>query len=116
VAAGREVPREPHVQRPDGGARAEEGTTRKYLTEYDISSLRALYLAGEPLDETTARWISDAIGKPVIDNYWQTETGWPILTIAGGIERMPTRLGSPGVPMYGFDVKLLDEQDRRGAR
>lgn len=81
----------------------------KYLRQHDLGSLRALFLAGEPLDETTAKWISDALGKPVIDNYWQTETGWPILTIANGVEKAPSKFGSPGVPMYGFDVKLLDE-------
>lgn len=82
----------------------------KYLRQHDLGSLRALFLAGEPLDETTAQWISEALGKPVIDNYWQTETGWPILTIANGVEKAPGKLGSPGVPMYGYDVKLLDEQ------
>ncbi|HJV61739.1 MAG TPA: propionate--CoA ligase [Albitalea sp.] len=81
----------------------------KYLHQYDLSSLRALFLAGEPLDETTARWIADALGKPVVDNYWQTETGWPILTIANGIEKAPSKFGSPGVAMYGYNVKLLDE-------
>lgn len=81
----------------------------KYLRQHDLGSLRALFLAGEPLDETTAQWISDALGKPVIDNYWQTETGWPILTIANGVEKAPGKLGSPGVAMYGYDVKLLDE-------
>ncbi|MDE2080815.1 MAG: propionate--CoA ligase [Burkholderiales bacterium] len=79
------------------------------LTRHDLSSLRALFLAGEPLDEPTARWIAGALGKPVIDNYWQTETGWPILTIANGVERKASKFGSPGVPMYGFDVQLLDE-------
>ncbi len=81
----------------------------KFLTAYDLSSLRALFLAGEPLDEPTASWISSALGKPIIDNYWQTETGWPILTIANGVEAKPSKFGSPGVPMYGFKVKLLDE-------
>ncbi len=81
-----------------------------WLTRYDLSSLRALFLAGEPLDEPTARWIGEALGKPIIDNYWQTETGWPILTVAHGIERTPTRLGSPGMPMYGYDLRLLHEQ------
>jgi propionyl-CoA synthetase len=81
----------------------------KYLKQHDVSSLRALFLAGEPLDETTAKWIAEALGKPVVDNYWQTETGWPILTIANGVERAPSKFGSPGVPMYGYDVKLLDE-------
>jgi propionyl-CoA synthetase len=83
----------------------------KYLTQYDLSSLHALYLAGEPLDAPTASWIAQAIGKPVIDNYWQTESGWPILTIANGVEPLPSRLGSPGFPMYGFDVKVIDESN-----
>lgn len=80
-----------------------------YLSKYDLSSLRALFLAGEPLDEPTARWISDSLGIPIIDNYWQTETGWPILTIANGVEKKPSKFGSPGVPMYGYRVQLLDE-------
>jgi propionyl-CoA synthetase len=81
-----------------------------WLTRHDTSSLRALFLAGEPLDEPTARWIAEGLGRPVIDNYWQTETGWPILTVAHGIEKTPTRFGSPGMPMYGYDVRLLHEQ------
>ena len=81
----------------------------KFLSMYDLSSLKALFLAGEPLDEPTAQWIAKALGKPIIDNYWQTETGWPILTIANGIEKAPSKFGSPGVPMYGYDVKLIDE-------
>ncbi|TMH11250.1 MAG: propionate--CoA ligase [Betaproteobacteria bacterium] len=81
----------------------------KYLHQYDLSSLRALFLAGEPLDETTAKWIADGLGRPVIDNYWQTETGWPILAIANGIEPLPSKFGSPGFAMYGYDIKLLDE-------
>ncbi len=80
-----------------------------YLTRHDTSSLRALFLAGEPLDEPTARWISEGLGRPIIDNYWQTETGWPILTVAHGVEKTPTRFGSPGMPMYGYDVRLLHE-------
>lgn len=80
-----------------------------YLTKYDLSSLKALFLAGEPLDEPTATWISSAIGKPIIDNYWQTETGWPIMAICNGVEEAPTKFGSPGKAVYGFDVKLIDE-------
>jgi propionyl-CoA synthetase len=72
--------------------------------------LRALFLAGEPLDEPTARWIAEGLGVPIIDNYWQTESGWPILTIANGVEKAPSKFGSPGVPMYGYKVKLLDDQ------
>ena len=80
-----------------------------FLKKYDISSLKALYLAGEPLDEPTAQWISEGLGVPIIDNYWQTETGWPILTIANGVEKAPSKFGSPGVAMYGYNVKLIDE-------
>ncbi|OEZ61569.1 propionate--CoA ligase [Duganella sp. HH105] len=81
----------------------------EFMRKYDLSSLRALYLAGEPLDETTSQWISGELGVPIIDNYWQTETGWPILSIAKGVEDLPTRLGSPGVAMYGYKVKLVNE-------
>ena len=79
------------------------------MAKYDLSSLRALFLAGEPLDEPTAQWISGALGKPIIDNYWQTETGWPILSIANGVEKAASKFGSPGVAMYGYNVKLIDE-------
>jgi len=81
----------------------------QWLRRYDLSSLRSLFLAGEPLDEPTSSWIAEGLGKPIIDNYWQTETGWPILTVAHGVDTTPTRLGSPGLPMYGFDVRLLDD-------
>ncbi len=80
-----------------------------YLTKYDLSSLRALFLAGEPLDEPTATWMADAIKKPIIDNYWQTETGWPIMAICNGVEKAPTKYGSPGKAVYGYDVKLINE-------
>ncbi|ADJ64601.1 propionate--CoA ligase [Herbaspirillum seropedicae] len=79
------------------------------MERYDTSSLKALYLAGEPLDETTSSWISGALKVPVIDNYWQTESGWPIISIAKGIDDKPTRLGSPGVPMPGYRLAILDE-------
>lgn len=80
------------------------------LTKHDLSSLRALFLAGEPLDEPTAKWISESLGKPIVDNYWQTETGWPILTLCNGVEQAPSKFGSPGKAVYGYDVKLIDEQ------
>ena len=79
------------------------------LKKHDLSSLKALFLAGEPLDEPTAQWISGSLGRPIIDNYWQTETGWPILSICNGVERAPSKFGSPGKPVYGYDVKLFDE-------
>ncbi|WP_441618391.1 MULTISPECIES: propionate--CoA ligase [unclassified Cupriavidus] len=80
-----------------------------WLTRYDLSGLRLLFLAGEPLDEPTASWIQQGIGKPVVDNYWQTETGWPIIAIQRGIDPLPAKLGSPGVPVYGYDLKIVDE-------
>ena len=55
------------------------------------------------------KWIADAIGRPIVDNYWQTETGWPILTICNGVEPAPSKFGSPGKAVYGYDVKLIDE-------
>ena len=79
------------------------------IRNHDISSLEVLYLAGEPLDEPTASWVTETLGIPVIDNYWQTESGWPIMAIARELSDRPTRLGSPGVPMFGYHVKLLNE-------
>jgi propionyl-CoA synthetase len=82
-----------------------------HLKKYDLSSLQALFLAGEPVDEPTARWIAAGIGKLVIDNYWQTETGWPILATAngGGLQGQQPKFGSPGMPMYGYKLKLVHE-------
>ncbi len=83
------------------------------LKKYDLSSLRALFLAGEPLDEPTARWISEGLNVPIIDNYWQTETGWPLITLLTGstndVEKKVLKFGSPGIPMYGYRVKILHE-------
>ncbi|HSQ71592.1 MAG TPA: AMP-binding protein, partial [Rubrivivax sp.] len=79
------------------------------LKKHDLSSLRALFLAGEPLDETTAQWIAESLGRPIIDNYWQTETGWPILSLCNGVEPAVSKFGSPGKAVYGYDVKLIDE-------
>jgi propionyl-CoA synthetase len=80
-----------------------------YLKKHDLSSLRHLFLAGEPLDEPTHSWISEALGRPVIDHYWQTETGWPLLSAHPGIEDAPLKMGSPSFPVYGYDVRLLHE-------
>ena len=81
------------------------------LSKYDLSSLQALFLAGEPLDEPTAQWISQGLnGKAIIDNYWQTESGWPILTLCKGVENIPSKFGSPGMAAYGYNVKLVDDQ------
>jgi propionyl-CoA synthetase len=80
-----------------------------WLHKYDISSLRHIFLAGEPLDEPTHEWLMSALGKPVIDNYWQTETGWPILCSLPGVEDTPIQLGSPGAPAYGYDLRIFRE-------
>jgi propionyl-CoA synthetase len=80
-----------------------------FITKYDLSSLRHLFLAGEPLDEPTHVWITQALGKPVVDHYWQTETGWPLLSAHPGIEKTPIKMGSPSFPCYGYDVRLLHE-------
>ena len=82
----------------------------KYMTQHNTKCLRRLFLAGEPLDEPTAKWISDALGgAKIIDNYWQTETGWPILAAQHGIEDTPTKFGSPSFAVYGYDLKLIHE-------
>jgi propionyl-CoA synthetase len=80
-----------------------------YLKKYDVSSLKHLFLAGEPLDEPTHVWITEALGRPVIDHYWQTETGWPLLSAHPGVENTPLKMGSPSFPVFGYDVRLLHE-------
>ena len=80
-----------------------------FMKAHDVSALRYLFLAGEPLDEPTARWASDALGVAIVDNYWQTESGWPILSAQLGIEDTPRKFGSPSFPVYGYDVRLLHE-------
>ena len=80
-----------------------------YMTAHDVSSLRYLFLAGEPLDEPTARWASESLGVAIVDNYWQTETGWPILSAQPGVEDTPRKFGSPSFPVYGYDVRLVNE-------
>jgi len=74
-----------------------------------LGSLRHLFLAGERLDPETYRWASEQLGIPVIDNWWQTETGWPIVANPRGLEPLPVKPGSPSVPVPGFDVRVLDE-------
>jgi propionyl-CoA synthetase len=86
-----------------------------WLKAHDLSRLRWLFLAGEPLDEPTARWIGEGIGKPVIDNYWQTETGWPVLTLMPGLELKPAKFGSPGLPNLGYKLRVIDEASGQDA-
>ena len=80
-----------------------------FMKQHDVSCLRYLFLAGEPLDEPTARWAADSLGVAIVDNYWQTETGWPILSAQPGVEDAPRKFGSPSFPVYGYDVRLLHE-------
>ncbi|MGH8080075.1 MAG: propionate--CoA ligase [Lysobacter sp.] len=80
-----------------------------WLKKHDLSQLHWLFLAGEPLDEPTAHWITDGIGKTIIDNYWQTETGWPVLALMPGLDLQPVKFGSPGLPTPGYHLRVIDE-------
>ena len=82
----------------------------RLLTSHDLGSLQALYFAGERLDPDTYTWASDLLGVPVIDNWWQTETGWPIAADPRGIGLLPIKPGSPTVPMPGYDVQIVDAE------
>ncbi len=90
-----------------------EDPNGEYAAKYDLSSLRYLYLAGERLDPETYHWASDLLGIPVIDHWWQTETGWPIVANPAGIELLPIKPGSPTRPLPGWDVQVLDSSGRR---
>ncbi|MEV4480298.1 propionyl-CoA synthetase [Micromonospora coxensis] len=78
------------------------------IGRYDLSSLRTLFLAGERLDPDTFDWASQRLGVPVVDNWWQTETGWPVAANLRGLEPMPLKPGSPSVPVPGYDVRVVD--------
>jgi len=81
----------------------------EFVGKYDLSCLEQVYLAGERADPDTITWAQDQLGVPVIDHWWQTETGWSIAANPLGIEELPVKLGSPAVPMPGYDVQILDE-------
>ncbi len=85
-----------------------EDPDAKLLKNYDISSLKHLYVAGERLDPPTFHWLDDLLDVPVIDHWWQTETGWPIAASLPGIESTPTKAGSATFPVPGFNVKILN--------
>ncbi len=85
----------------------------EYLKKYNISSLRALFLAGERCDPDTLHWAQDILGVPVVDHWWQTETGWAIAANCLGLEPMPVKAGSPTVAVPGYDVQVLDEENRQ---
>jgi propionyl-CoA synthetase len=80
------------------------------IKPYDVSRLRNLFLAGERLDPDTYAWASQRLEIPVVDNWWQTETGWPIVANPRGLEPLPIKAGSPSVPVPGYDVRILDER------
>ncbi len=85
----------------------------EHLNRYDLSRFVYLYLAGERLDPDTYHWAADLLGVPVVDHWWQTETGWPIAANCMGIERLPIKPGSPTRPVPGYDVRVLDPSGRR---
>ncbi|MGX6606817.1 propionyl-CoA synthetase [Micromonosporaceae bacterium Da 78-11] len=80
----------------------------RLLDGHDLSSLRLLFLAGERLDPQTYAWAGALLGVPVVDNWWQTETGWPIAASPRGLQTLPTRPGSPSLPVPGFRVRVVD--------
>jgi propionyl-CoA synthetase len=92
--------------------RALRGSNPKYIEGRNLGrTLRNLFLAGEPLDAPTSQWASESLGVTVRDNYWQTETGWPILsTLLPGLEDVPLKVGSAGFPCAGYDVRLVHEE------
>jgi len=81
----------------------------EHVGRYDLSHFRTLFLAGERADPPTIEWAEDRLGRPVIDHWWQTETGGPITHNPVGLGQLPVKLGSPGVPMPGYDVRVLDD-------
>jgi propionyl-CoA synthetase len=101
------------VHRADGVSRHQEGRPSGALVKkYDMSAFRMLFLAGERGDPDTIEWAGKILGVPVIDNWWQTELGWPALSNCMGIEPLPVRPGSPTKPVPGFDIRILDEEGR----
>ena len=84
-------------------------TDVSYIEDADTSSLRSLFLAGEPLDESTHEWIEGVLRTRVIDHYWQTETGWPILANCAGSAEIPVKYGSPTWAVYGYALEIVDE-------
>src|SRR4051794_23246087 len=87
-----------------------EDPTGALMAGHDLSTLETVFLAGERLDPDTYQWEADVLGVPVVDNWWQTETGWPICANLRGLEPMPIKPGSPSVPVPGYDVRILDDQ------
>ncbi len=89
-----------------------EDPNGEFIKKYDLSGFRTLFLAGERLDSDTYHWAHDLLGKPVIDHWWQTESGWPITANCLGIEEFPVKPGSSTKPVPGFNVKVVDPQGK----
>jgi propionyl-CoA synthetase len=83
------------------------------IKKYDISSLEYLFLAGERADPDTVTWAENKLNVPVIDHWWQTETGWSICANPMGVEKLPVKLGSPSVPMPGYEIDILDAEGHK---
>ena len=92
------------------GVRMLKKQDETWMTRYDVSSLKSFFLAGEPLDESTANWLTKHLGVPILDHYWQTESGWPILSNTPKFNHKPHKQGSPGYPMYGYDAHVINEE------
>ena len=92
-----------------------EDPNAQHLAKYDLSCLRTLFLAGERTDPDTLHWAEDKLKVPVIDHWWQTETGWAICANLMGIEQLPIKEGSPSKPVPGWNLKVLDESNRESA-
>lgn len=91
-----------------------EDPKAELIGNYDLSKFEVLYLAGERADPDTIQWAEKALsGRPVIDHWWQTETGWPMVSNPMGIERLPVKYGSPTVPLPGYDIHVVDEAGRQ---
>lgn len=90
-----------------------EDIEANFIKKHDLSSLRFQFLAGERCDITTLEWLSGALKIPVIDHWWQTESGWPMLANMAGIEIMPIKPGSAGKPVCGFNIQILDQNGKK---
>jgi propionyl-CoA synthetase len=84
----------------------------EHLKRYDLKKFTYLYLAGERLDPDTYHWASDLLHVPVVDHWWQTETGWPMCANLMGVEQLPVKAGSPTKPVPGYEIKIFDESGR----
>jgi len=82
----------------------------EFISNYDLSEFRTLFLAGERADPETIRWAQESLDRPVIDHWWQTETGWTMAGNPVGLGALPVKLGSPCVPMPGYDIQVLDDE------